>query len=421
VVANFEATAPTVYLTNDVTQLDSITALLDYNGTIQNNINYQNIETVQWRTRPSSSDLATDLTKGSAATTQVRLQGELNENSQSQVWYKIDLTQASSLKILDSSGQYDVVEVAVFDSTVTGKSFTNSLYEPHSQLSSYSNLPAGSYFVRIDKGEAPANDSRLSQKVGFDVKITTNTSDEFILPTLVFNSTNSTLDAVVPTTGKVFYKFKVDSQTVFTLDTTNFATNFDINIIQPEASGGYSGKSYSAYPNTPNQHIYTLPTGTYYLMAAAKTGYTVTQNTTLNIPVLGTPTFNTTFTDNATSTLKADLATAAPVLAYDNNGDLVMTYTFDVSPSISNGRTVTELTSTQKAMDRLALQAISDVTKIKFVEVNSSTASKANLVFGNVADLGGSAAQAVTTPSSTGSEISKATVEFSLAASTNAD
>jgi serralysin len=156
-------------------------------------------------------------------------------------------------------------------------------------------------------------------------------------------------------------------------------------------------------------------------MAAAKTGYTVTQNTTLNIPVLDSPTFNTTFTDNATSTLKADLATAAPVLAYDNNGDLVMTYTFDVSPSISNGETVTELTSTQKAMDRLALQAISDVAKIKFVEVNSSTASKANLVFGNVPDLGSSAAQAVTTPSSTGSEISKATVEFSLAASTNAD
>ncbi len=419
VVANFEATAPTVYLTNDVTQLDSITALLSYNGTIQNNINYQNIEPVQWRTRPSSSDLATDLTKGSA-TTQVRLQGELNENSQSQVWYKIDLTQTSSLKILDSSDQYDVVKVAVFDSTVTGKSFTNSLYEPHSQLSSYSNLPAGSYFVRIDKGEAQANDSRLSQKVGFDVKITTNTSDEFILPPLVFNSTNSTLDATVPTTGKVFYKFKVDSETSFTLDTTNFATNFDINIIQPTANG-YSSVSYSAYQNTPNQHIYTLPTGTYYLMAAAKNGYTVTQNTTLNIPVLGTPTFNTTFTDNATSTLKADLATAAPVLAYDNNGDLVMTYTFDVSPSISNGRTVTELTSAQKAMDRLALQAISDVTKIKFVEVNSSTASKANFVFGNVADLGGSAAQAVTTPSSTGSEISKATVEFSLAASTNAD
>jgi len=154
-------------------------------------------------------------------------------------------------------------------------------------------------------------------------------------------------------------------------------------------------------------------------MVAAKDGHPVTQSTVLNIPILGTPTFNTTFSDNATSTLKADLATAMPALTNNNDGDLVMTYTFDVSPSISNGETVTELTANQKTMNRLALQAISDVIKIKFVEVDSSTASKANFVFGNVPKLGSSAAQAVTTNSQSGSEIGKATIEFSLAASTN--
>jgi hypothetical protein len=46
--------------------------------------------------------------------------------------------------------------------------------------------------------------------------------------------------------------------------------------------------------------------------------------------------------------------------------------------------------------------------------VTHVTASKANLVFGNVPDLGSSAAQAVTS----NSQISKATIEFSLAEST---
>ncbi len=413
-----ETPAPIVYLTTDVTQLDSVTALLKYNGTVQNNVNYQNYESIQWRARSSSPDLATDLTLGSTASTQVNLQGALNENTKSQVWYKINLTADSSLKILDSSADYDVVKVAVFDSAITGKSFTNSLYEPHSQLSSYSTLPAGTYFVRIDKGEAQASDSRLSQAINFDVKITTNTNDDFIVPELIFNSTNSTMDATIPTTRKVFYKFNLDAQTSFTIDTANFATNYDINIIQPSGNS-YTGQSYSSYGNTPNQHIYTLPTGSYYLMVAAKDGHPVTQSTVLNIPILGTPTFNTTFSDNATSTLKADLTTAKPALTNNNDGDLVMTYTFDVSPSISNGETVTELTANQKTMNRLALQAISDVTKIKFVEVTHLTASKTNLVFGNVPDLGSSAAQAVTTNSQSGSEIGKATIEFSLAAATN--
>ncbi len=183
-VESKETPAPIVYLTESVNQLDSITTLLKYNGTVQNSFNYQNLEPIQWRTRSSSSDPATDLTLGSAVSTQVNLRGVLNENTQSEFWYKINLTDTSSLKILDSSVDYGVVQVAVFDIAISGKSFAKSVYEPHSQLSTYSNLPVRNYFVRIDKSEA-SSDSRLSQAINFDVKITTNTNDYFIVPQLV--------------------------------------------------------------------------------------------------------------------------------------------------------------------------------------------------------------------------------------------
>lgn len=409
---NDEIKAPFIYQSNNLQNLDSITALLSYSPTPQNGVNYANAETSQWRTRASSQELATDLTQTTKTVNELILQGQLDANVNAQTWYKIQLTQPSNLQVQNLSSQFDLIDVSIFpdDSGQKGLSGLYSVFDSTKQLTSYQNVPAGNYFVRVDKTE-----NALTQQPDFEVLINTKTSSDFVLPLLDFDTKTSKIHAELPVQSREqFYKFSLTENSEFTLDKTAFTNQFVINLFQSSATGGYEGLSYTYFQSTPNKHIYSLPAGTYYLNIESLK--TLTSTAKLDIPVISTTSinFNTSFENTAPNVLKADLVSAKPAISTDSAGNLELTYTFDLSQILGTDAAqpnATVFTETQKQAARLALQAYENIAKLKFRELPAGSSETAQLTFTNVSSLGDAAGQANTQKTSL-NDFSSVTVQI---------
>jgi len=389
---NFEAKAPFVYQTNNVNQLDSVTTLLTYSPSVTNGVDYSTFETEQWRIRASDAKLAFDLTQTDNTTNRVVFQGNLEAFSQAQTWYKIHLTETSSLNVQDLSKNADVIEAALFTSDGSnGVTYFKSIFDASGQLNSYQNLPAGDYLLRIDKGAVSSTDARLNQAADFNVLLNTEPSDDFILPALQFNATTSTIHAeLAAQQTDVYYKFTLDNTTKFTLDTTNFANQFDIKFWKPELNGSLLSVNYTYFLNKQTSHIYEMSAGTYYLNVSAISPFSVLK--TLDIPITATSiSFNTTFTSTAPSSLKADIEHPKTPFQHDADGNLVLTYSFDLSkiadPADASPNP-TKFSDAQQIAARLAFQEYANIAKLKFVEVLSGSSEKADITFTNVSNLG---------------------------------
>ena len=164
-----EATAPIIYQTNDVNQLDSITTLLTYSPAVANGTNYSTFEPEKWRTRASDSSLAVDLTQTQTLSNQFSLQGKLEGGENSQLWYKIKLTSSATLQVSDLSVDAAIIDVSVFNSDLDGSRYS---FGVNPELHTYKNLPAGDYFVGIQK-EADATVTQLNQPSDFKISIGT--------------------------------------------------------------------------------------------------------------------------------------------------------------------------------------------------------------------------------------------------------
>jgi hypothetical protein len=108
------------------------------------------------------------------------------------------------------------------------------------------------------------------------------------------------------------------------------AQNFDISFCIP-TKDGYQGVQYRYYNNRPQQHIYDLASGTYYLKVESKNK--LSQTTDITIPFSSadkTVPFKT-FLSAAPNILKADTQQAKLPLAYDKDGNLELTYSFDLT------------------------------------------------------------------------------------------
>lgn len=400
--ANNEATAPFIYQSNNLQNVDSISALLTYNPKASNGVDYSASETEQWRTRASSDELAIDLTQTTKTTTELTLQGQLESSPNAQIWYKINLTQAGALQVQDLSGDAAAnIDVAIFKSAGQNSlTYHYSLYDATQQLNSYQNVPAGDYFVRIDKGNTNA-----TQALDFKIAINTQPTDEFIVPPLKFDTNNSTMRAELsPAQTEVFYKFSLNKATTFTLDTSPFVNQFEIDLIKPLASGGYEGAGYTFFQSAPNEQIYELSAGTYYLDVKAKA---LSKAVTLNIPVISTTpiNFNTTFKSVAPNSLKADLTNAKNAISTDVNGNLELTYTFDLSGILGTDDASPNATSFSKAQEdaaRLVLHEYENIAKLTFRELPAGGNERADLTFTNVSSLGDSAGEASTHNASNG-------------------
>jgi hypothetical protein len=398
---NDEIKAPFIYQSNNLQNLDSITALLSYSPTPQNGVDYSNYETSQWRTRASSQELAVDLTQTTTPTNQVILQGQLDANSNAQTWYKIQLTQPGNLQVQDLSSQPNLIDVAIFPDNggQSGLSYSYSLFDSTKQLNSYENVPAGNYFVRIDKTTSAA-----TQQPDFNVLINTQNSDDFILPALNFDSQNSLIHAELSAqNSQQFYKFSLAQSSEFTLNKTAFANQFEINLFKATATS-YEGVRYTYFLNTPDKHIYSLSAGTYYLNIESLSALTAA--TKLDIPLISTTpvNFNTTFENTAPNVLKADLANAKPAISTDAAGNLELTYTFDLSKILGTddaSPNATPFSDAQKQAARLALQEYENIAKLKFRELPAGSAENAQFTFTNVSSLGDAAGEASTQQSNT--------------------
>ncbi|MDD2864625.1 MAG: M10 family metallopeptidase C-terminal domain-containing protein [Methylococcales bacterium] len=408
---NDETKAPFIYQSNNLQNIDSVSALLTYNPKVSNGVDYSTSETEQWRTRASSDELAIDLTQTTKTTNEITLQGQLESSPKAQVWYKINLTQADALQVQDVSNDAAKIDVAIFKSAGQNSlTYNYSLYDATQQLNSYHNVPAGDYFVRIDKG-----DSNATQALDFKIVINTQPTDEFIVPQLKFNTNNSTIRAELsPAQTEVFYKFKVDSTSKFALDATLFANQFEIDLIQPLASGGYEGTGYSLFQSAPNKQIYELSAGTYYLDVKALKA--LSNALTLDIPVVSSSpiNFNTTFKSVAPSSLKADLANAKNAVSKDAAGNLELTYTFDLSRILGTDDAkpnATPFSVEQENAARLALHEYENLAKLTFRELPAGSTEKANLTFTNVSSLGSAAGEASTSQAGNG-DFSKVTIRI---------
>lgn len=399
---NYEATAPFIYQSNNLQNIDSISALLTYNPAVSNGVDYSTFETEQWRTRASSDELAIDLTQTTKSTSEVTLQGQLEPNPNSEIWYKINLTQAGALQVQDLSKDAASIDVTIFKSAQQNSlTYHYSLYDATQELNSYRNVPAGDYFIRINKGE-----TNSPQALDFKISINTQPTDEFIVPPLNFNASNSTIQAELSSTkNEVFYKFTLDKSTTFTLDATPFVKQFDISLVKPLASGGYEGAGYTFFQSAPNKQIYELLAGTYYLHINS---LKPTNNTIkLDIPVISaTPiNFNTTFENIAPNTLKADVTTAKNAISKDENGNLELTYTFDLSNILGTDDArpnATPFSKTQEDAARLALHSYENIAKLTFRELPAGSHERADLTFTNVSSLGDAAGEASTHNASNG-------------------
>jgi Ca2+-binding RTX toxin-like protein len=423
-LANFEKTAPILYQASNVRSLDSITTLLAFEPVVTNNVSFQTTEPQQWRNRASSEELAIDLTQTNNVTHQVILQGTLQASENAQTWYKIQLTKTGTLNLQDLSPYANVIDIALFKSnSLKGVGYFNSLFDSSGQLKQYKNLPAGDYVLCIDKGDARQTEPRLKQAIDFKILVNTEPSDDFILPDLVVNANTSTIHASLQANqSDIFYKFTIDSKTEVTIDNAKLAQNFEISFCIP-TEDGYQGVQYSYYDNKPQQHIYDLASGSYYLKVLAKNK--LSQPTDIIIPFSSadqTIPFKT-FLSVAPNTLKADTQQAKFPLAYDKDGNLELTYSFDLAKipksadALSNAVPFSDI---QQQATRLVLEEYSHIAKLTFREIQKNSAEKANITFTNVSTLGDAAGDTKQLLSLTNDTLS-ATVRFSLSATENAN
>lgn len=421
---NFEAKAPFVYQTNNVNQLDSVTTLLTYSPSVTNGVDYSTFETEQWRIRASDAKLAFDLTQTDNITNRVVFQGSLEASKNAQTWYKINLTASSTLNVQDLSKNADVIQAALFTSDgQNGVTYFNSNFDASGQLTRYKNLPAGDYLLRIEKEAVSSTDARLNQVADFNVLLNTEPSDDFILPALQFNAATSTIHAeLAAQQTDVYYKFTLDNTTKFTLDTTDFAEQFNIEFWKPEVNGSLPWVNYTYFLNKQTSHAYELSAGTYYLNVSAISPFSVLK--TLDIPIIATSiSFNTTFTSTAPSDLKADIDHPKTPFQRDADGNLVLTYSFDLSkiPNPTDASpNPTKFSDAQQAATRLAFQEYANIAKLKFVEIPSGSSEKADITFTNVSNLGAAAAD-TSTPLSWMNDFLNALIRVDLSDKSNSD
>ena len=416
---NFEAKAPFVYQTNNVNQLDSVTTLFTYSPSVTNGVDYSTFEPEKWRIRASDATLAFDLTQTDKTTSNVIFQGQLETSDNAQTWYKINLTKTSALNLQDLSQNSDVIDVALFAKNgADGLTYYGSFFDASGQLKRYQNLLAGDYFLRIDKGDSSSN-----KVTDFKVLLNTEPSDDFVLSALQFNAANSTIHAeLAPKQKEVYYKFTIDKVTSFTLDTTNFANQFGISFSQATSNNGLDGVGYTYFPKTPNAHIYELSAGTYYLNVEAKSALSVSK--TLDIPVIGNSiSFNTTFSTTAPQLLKADIENPKTPIVRDAEGNLVLTYSFDLNKtqnSTDANPNPTKFSIAQQQATRLAFQDYANIARLKFVEIPNGSSENAGITFTNVSDLGVAAGD-TTTPKSWMNDFENALIRIASSSESNAD
>ena len=423
---NFEAKAPFVYQANNVNQLDSVTTLLTYSPSVKNGVDYSTFNTEQWRIRASNADLAFDLTQTDKTVNHVVFQGILDNSEHAQTWYKIHLIETSAVNVQDLSKNADVIDAALFSSDgLNGMTYSNSIFDSNGQLNRYQNLPAGDYVLRIDKGEVSPNDARINQPYDFNVLINTESSDDFVLPALQFNATTSTIRAeLAPQQTDAYYKFTLDNTTKFTLDTTKFAQQFDIGFYKSVSTGGLIGTRYNYFSDKPQAHVYELSAGTYYLNISAFSPFSVLK--TLDIPIVANSiSFNTSFASTAPNNFKADIEHPKTPFQRDTDGNLVLTYSFDLN-KIPNPKDAspnpTKFSAEQQVATRLAFQEYANIAKLKFTEVPTSSSEKADITFTNVSGLDDPAAAANTsTPASLMNDFVSATIRVKSSIESNSD
>jgi len=388
-VDNAENKAKFIYQTQDLTQLDSITTLLTYSPTPINNVNYSTVETEKWRIRPSSPSLAYDLTQTNKTVNTVDLNGNLEANADAQLWYKIHITQPTTLNIANSTAKFsvDFIDAALFadDNGAKGLTYFENVFASTIPVKTYQDLPTGDYFIRIDKGDSASNNAVSN----FSFVINTQTNQDFLLPALQFNASNSTIHAELsPQQQDMFYKFTLDKTSAFSLNTANFGHRVIIDIYNFLSDGNLSGPSYTFTTTQPLIHTYTLNAGTYYLNV--KTEAPITDSKIINIPVIAknNVNFNSNSISNAPLVIQADTVNPKSPFTNDAEGNLVLTYRFDSSQGPDHSA-MSAFNDAQKVATKLALQAFANITKLKFVEIPSNTQQNANIVFAASTNLGG--------------------------------
>ena len=386
-VENVENQPKFIYKTSDVTQLDSITTLLTYSPTPINNVNYSTVETEKWRIRPSSPSLAYDLTQTNKTVNTVDLNGNLEANSDAQLWYKIHITQPTTLNIANSTAKFsvDFIDAALFadDNGAKGLTYFENIFASTIPVKTYKDLPTGDYFIRIDKGNSASNNTISN----FSFAINTQTNQDFLLPALQFNASNSTIHAELsPQQQDIFYKFTLDTTSAFSLNTANFGNSVKINIYNFLSDGNLGGPSYTFTNTQPLIHSYTLNAGTYYLNV--KTTSPITESKIIDIPVIAknNVNFNINSTSNAPLVILADIVNPKAPFSNDADGNLVLTYSFDIS-QVPDHSAMSAFNDEQKAATKLALQAFANITKLKFVEIPSNSQQNANIVFAESTNL----------------------------------
>ena len=384
-VDNVENKAKFIYQTPDVTQLDSITTLLTYSPTPINNVNYSTVEPEKWRIRPSSPSLAYDLTQTNKTLNALDLKGTLESNSEAQQWYKIHLTQKTTLNIVNSTAKSSDSDAALFadDNGAKGLTYFENVFASTIPVKTYKDLPTGDYFIRIDKGNSASNNTISN----FSFVINTQKNQDFLLPALQFNASNSTIHAELsPQQQDIFYKFTLNTTSAFSLNTANFGNSVKINIYNFLSDGNLGGPSYTFTNTQPLIHSYNLNAGTYYLNV--KTTSPITESKIIDIPVIAknNVNFNINSTSNAPLVILADTVNPKSPFTNDVDGNLVLTYSFDIS-QLPDHSAMSAFNDAQKAATKLALQAFANITKLKFVEIPSNTQQNSNIVFAESTNL----------------------------------
>ena len=183
-------------------------------------------------------------------------------------------------------------------------------------------LPTGDYFIRIDKGNSASNNAVSN----FSFAINTQTNQDFLLPALQFNASNSTIHAELsPQQQDIFYKFTLNTTSAFSLNTANFGNSVKINIYNFLSDGNLGGHSYTFTNTQPLIHSYTLNAGTYYLNV--KTTSPITESKIIDIPVIAknNVNFNINSTSNAPLVILADTVNPKSPFTNDVDGNLVLT------------------------------------------------------------------------------------------------
>ena len=376
-----------IYQTPDVTQLDSVTALLTYSPVPQNNINYSTAEIEKWRIRSSSPALADDLTQTNQVVNIVNIQGNLESNPNAQRWYKLHLTQTTTLNIanLTANPSAEFIDAALFidNNGPQGLAYFGNFFASTSPVKTYKAIPAGDYFLRIDKNALSSSQASSN----FSFVINTQPTQDFLLPPLEFNASTSHIHAELsPRQKEMFYKFTLDTASTFSLNTTHFNSSFEIDNYHFLPNGHLGSQSYRYSQAQPSIHTYNLSAGTYYLHVNAILPLTATH--VIDIPVIAANgvMFNINAISNAPNVIQADIANAQTPFTRDAEGNVGLTYSFDIQ-QVQDDVSLNPFNEVQKAAAKLALQAYANIARLTFVEIPFNSTQKANIVFGESTQL----------------------------------